>query len=226
MTSKACTRCGVSKNLFDFSGHPKAADGKQSQCKQCFAERARMRRVGRPCETCSTPLPNDAKKGARVCSTCLAVCTQCKSEQRITGQRICSSCQAKSDRERKATSEAKFRERVTRVRNKYGVRPALAAALSAFCKCEACGKQQSKPGQMHVDHCHATGEVRGILCFNCNAALGHVGDSIERLHSLVAYLETKKLFKSLEDLEKARHFIDLLIELETKHGSNPRTPLA
>lgn len=218
MTSKSCTRCGVAKGLFDFSDHPKASDGKQSQCKQCCAERARLRKVGRPCETCSTPLATDAKKWARSCDACLAICTQCKSGQRLTGQRICSACQAESDRHRKSSSEARFRERVTRVRSKYGVRPALAAALSAFCKCEACGKEQSKPGEMHVDHCHTTGQVRGVLCFNCNAALGHLGDSVDRLHALVTYLEAKKLFQSLEDLEKARHFIDLLIELETRNG--------
>lgn len=216
MTNKTCTRCKETKGLFDFSGHPKALDGKQSQCKQCCAERARLRKVGRPCETCAAPLPPDVKKWARVCETCRSLCTVCKTNQRLAGQRICSNCQAESDKKRKAPSDVKFRERATRVRTKYGVRPALAAALSAYYKCEACGKVQSKPGEMHVDHCHSTNEVRGILCFNCNAALGHIGDSVERLHALVNYLETKTVFKTLPDLEKVKHYIDLLIELESR----------
>ena len=125
-------------------------------------------------------------------------------------------CQAESDRVRKASDEVKFKNRVTKVRSKYKVRPALAAALSVIHYCEACGKKQTRPGEMHIDHCHTTGQVRGVLCFNCNVALGNVGDSIDRLYALVAYLKTKHAFQSLDDLKKAKHYIDMLIELENR----------
>src|SRR5437870_2017059 len=39
-----------------------------------------------------------------------------------------------------------------------------------------------------VDHDHQTGEVRGILCHPCNAALGFTKDSAERLERLIQYL--------------------------------------
>ncbi len=39
-----------------------------------------------------------------------------------------------------------------------------------------------------VDHCHTTGKVRGLLCFHCNTALGHVFDSQEVLSKMIAYL--------------------------------------
>lgn len=42
---------------------------------------------------------------------------------------------------------------------------------------------------LHVDHDHATGLVRGLLCHGCNTALGFVGDEIETLRSMVRYLE-------------------------------------
>lgn len=33
--------------------------------------------------------------------------------------------------------------------------------------------------KLFVDHCHKTGRVRGLLCHNCNAALGMLGDQQE-----------------------------------------------
>lgn len=39
-----------------------------------------------------------------------------------------------------------------------------------------------------VDHSHTTDEVRGILCRNCNFALGLLHDDMERIYKLAAYL--------------------------------------
>jgi hypothetical protein len=39
-----------------------------------------------------------------------------------------------------------------------------------------------------VDHSHTTGEVRGLLCHNCNTALGLLKDDPERLANLIKYV--------------------------------------
>jgi hypothetical protein len=41
-----------------------------------------------------------------------------------------------------------------------------------------------------VDHCHATGKIRGLLCMQCNLRLGHARDSVEWMRSAVEYLLT------------------------------------
>jgi len=52
--------------------------------------------------------------------------------------------------------------------------------------CELC---KSADRQLHVDHCHTTGKVRGILCFTCNLALGKLGDTTESITRVLRYLE-------------------------------------
>ena len=43
--------------------------------------------------------------------------------------------------------------------------------------------------QACVDHCHATGKVRGLLCMNCNLALGYLKDSPAVTRRAASYLE-------------------------------------
>ncbi len=46
-----------------------------------------------------------------------------------------------------------------------------------------------------VDHDHETGEVRGLLCTQCNLALGHVKDDPEILRKHILYLRRDKKHK-------------------------------
>lgn len=41
---------------------------------------------------------------------------------------------------------------------------------------------------MHVDHCHTTNKVRGLLCHRCNVGLGYFKDRISYLKSATDYL--------------------------------------
>lgn len=61
-------------------------------------------------------------------------------------------------------------------------------------KCAICGGDNFKMGEQHtgvlvVDHNHKTGEVRGLLCHNCNRALGLLHDSVENLMNSITYLK-------------------------------------
>ena len=44
-------------------------------------------------------------------------------------------------------------------------------------------------GAWHVDHDHATGKIRGLLCSDCNLALGQLKDDPQRILGLRSYLE-------------------------------------
>ncbi len=43
--------------------------------------------------------------------------------------------------------------------------------------------------KLMVDHDHTTGEVRGLLCHNCNRAIGLLREDPERLRRAIEYLE-------------------------------------
>lgn len=55
--------------------------------------------------------------------------------------------------------------------------------------CAICGIHQDDcKGSLHIDHCHITRKVRGLLCRHCNQGLGHFRDSKERLIAAITYL--------------------------------------
>lgn len=57
--------------------------------------------------------------------------------------------------------------------------------------CAICKQHQSLFNRtLAVDHCHTTGQVRGLLCGQCNLLLGHANDNIEILLSAIAYLQS------------------------------------
>lgn len=56
-------------------------------------------------------------------------------------------------------------------------------------KCAIC--RELVEGNLHVDHCHASGRVRGLLCGACNTSIGSFADDPARLRRAADYLEGK-----------------------------------
>lgn len=55
--------------------------------------------------------------------------------------------------------------------------------------CAICGTDTPKgSGTFHVDHCHTTGKIRGLLCINCNRGLGNFKDSLFFLQQAINYI--------------------------------------
>lgn len=55
--------------------------------------------------------------------------------------------------------------------------------------CAICGGGPNGPGnRLHIDHCHNSNKVRGLLCAKCNTAVGLLDDDPQRADQLARYL--------------------------------------
>lgn len=114
---------------------------------------------------------------------------------RATGQSYCKEHRREYERNWKKTPIGRRKNHEDAVKRLYGITLIEYQAIIAN-PCEICG--QLKPpvrmgkvmrSQMHLDHCHSTGKIRGVLCNTCNISLGGFYDSIELLQNAQKYLE-------------------------------------
>lgn len=59
-------------------------------------------------------------------------------------------------------------------------------------KCKICEKHESIKFKLHVDHCHDSGKVRGLLCNRCNQGIGLLKHSKTILENAIKYLDEKE----------------------------------
>lgn len=75
-------------------------------------------------------------------------------------------------------------------------------------KCAICGATEnigfSSSRRLHIDHCHATGIVRGILCAFCNTGLGAFRDRPDLLKRAIEYLLEERTNGKLRGIVKTQ----------------------
>lgn len=87
--------------------------------------------------------------------------------------------------------KARVKMRSSALKRKYGITIDEFGDMLAIqgASCAICGA--TKPGgtgDFHVDHCHSSGAIRGLLCSNCNRGLGYFRDNPAALISAAGYL--------------------------------------
>jgi hypothetical protein len=73
------------------------------------------------------------------------------------------------------------------MRRKFNLSETEYQELMNHDSCQVCGRDITE--KKCIDHCHTTEKIRGVLCNNCNTALGLVGDNVQILSKLIQYLE-------------------------------------
>lgn len=87
----------------------------------------------------------------------------------------------------------KANARASLIRRTYGLTREQYAALMLQ-NCQICGAKESRQRSgrkfaLCVDHCHATGKLRGLLCHHCNSGVGSFRNDAALLRAAIAYLE-------------------------------------
>jgi hypothetical protein len=175
---KWCRRCDSVKTRDAFPAHAGTRDKRQTYCRDCFAELYRERRA-REGQVTRPPQVSAGHKFCRGCAQVKPLAEWAPRAKAANGYQFrCRECMQKRDRERHLAMS-------------YGLTSEGVAELLSQQNgvCIICLRAPA----VHIDHDHTTGEVRGMLCFRCNAALGQLGDDVDRVRRAADYLQGRKI---------------------------------
>ncbi len=196
---KTCTGCDVSKPLSGFHRQKDGVFGRHSRCIECSEKRRKANY-----RSSDQHAKYEAKKLQPKVTPHFITCNRCgetkeysefhRASNHITGrQQICKKCKNSAHTKRRHEDDV-FREklkkqhRLRRRKYRYGITQEMFDALfiAQEKKCAICEKELlNKP---NLDHCHATGKIRGILCAPCNFMLGAINDREDLLLRAIQYL--------------------------------------
>jgi hypothetical protein len=148
------------------------------------------------CPKCQTikPLTDFYKQTGRGGGGYAGLCKKCSMAATVAGNRKRRERDpdyyARWHRERRRLVPEQYRR--AELKRRFGISPeeydSILAAQGGLCAICA-GTPGGRWKRFVVDHDHATGMIRALLCSRCNTALGHAQDSPTLLRRMAAYLE-------------------------------------
>ncbi|TMR93492.1 endonuclease domain-containing protein [Nonomuraea basaltis] len=202
---KWCPDCGETKVVSEFGRNKRMVDGLARYCRVCFRKRSTQSYRKRMEEQGKTVRERvEVPEGQKFCPRCSEIKTHAEfgsnrsSKDGLTA--YCRACHTVVVRENKIKNHGSDRNYKLKLR--YGITEddfermlARQGGLCAICR--------AVPGTF-VDHSHQTGQVRGVLCFNCNNGLGHFGDNTVLLELAALYLGGEILWPEFVILPERR----------------------
>lgn len=116
----------------------------------------------------------EAQKAARQMRVGVAMCCGCKERPSGNSSGYCASC---------ATGR-KYKMSAAEYEALLAIQDGVCAICGGGEKVERNGRRR----RLCIDHCHRSGEVRGLLCGTCNSGLGQFYDNPDLLQAAILYL--------------------------------------
>lgn len=211
MSIKRCARCREFKSLDHFSRRKQANDGLHPYCKECDSayKKSKYAYIAPPlrgCAWCGDQFQPKQRHGIYCCVKCKDSAKSQKQSDRVAEGKIGRVCRCGEDisgrrgdakfcsercRRQEKYPERIHKKRAYELRTKYGITPEQYQGMlqEQEGKCGIC----LNVGKLNVDHCHETSKVRGLLCDNCNQALGKFKDDLNILERAANYLRAARV---------------------------------
>lgn len=180
MDGKICTRCKLFLPREDFALSRTTTTGLQYRCRKCCKESEVERRDKDP----------DLFKERRR-QYCRAWRANNPEKQLAASRRWIA---ANKEKIRNYESQTQHRRSMNRKLREYGVTVEMYAKMleSQGGGCAICCRKHEERRTLNIDHCHETGEIRGLLCGPCNKALGAFGDNVDGIRKAMRYVEAAR----------------------------------
>ncbi len=204
---RECPRCKLSKSDDDFPkcrSHKGRKDGRYTYCKSCSCEKAVIGIKKPPKRT-----PPEGMKWCGTCKRDLPVCEFFPLKAAYDGyQKRCKQCSYDAfnvwrvkNKDRLNQDQRQQREdKPIRTRD-YALKKLYKLPAGSFeimfdkqaGRCAICARDKPRNAEstrrwLHVDHCHDSGIVRGLLCSGCNTAIGVLQHDPKILQSAIEYI--------------------------------------
>jgi hypothetical protein len=178
---KRCARCGDEKPLEEFRWLKATgrADRRDSYCHDCRLVKQRESYQRHREKRAAANRRRNAEKGSVYRAAARA------RRQAVTAEEH--EAMRRSDNERYWIRNLR----------KHGLTPEAYESLlrgqngvCGICRTDKPGRtgRGTMSDRFHIDHDHATGNVRGLLCGSCNRGIGLLGDTLEGVEAAARYL--------------------------------------
>jgi hypothetical protein len=191
MEEKYCRDCGHKRTVADFSANRRSRDGLAFYCRDHLAQRAARSREARriePVRYRSRLRHIVVPAGSKWCPDCGEVKPERDfARSRASASGIATYCLPCHNERGRRSIAKRGGSRTYHLTRRYGISAEEADAMLAE-QGGLCVICRAAPAE-HVDHDHATGAVRALLCFNCAGGLGQFKDDPLLLHAAAYYVQ-------------------------------------